>query len=85
MVNVAVPAQAPAFGVNVYVVVAVLFSAGDHVPLILLSEVNGRGESTSPEHIGAMALNAGVTVAPMEPTLMVAVPIQFFVSRTVTV
>ena len=38
-VIVVVVAQRPAVGVNVYVVVAVLLIAGDHVPVIPLSEV----------------------------------------------
>ena len=38
-------------GVNVYVVVAVLFKAGDHVPEILFVEVVGRGDSVLPEQI----------------------------------
>jgi hypothetical protein len=40
-VIVAVVAHRPAVGVNVYVVVAVLFKVGDHVPVILLLEVVG--------------------------------------------
>ena len=42
-------------------VVAVLFNAGDQVPVIgvaLLEEV-GRAESTAPEQIGATAANVG--------------------------
>ena len=42
--------------------VAVLFNAGDHVPVILLSEVVGRAANTPPEHIAATGLNVGVTV-----------------------
>ena len=38
-------------GVNVYVVVAVLFSAGNHVPVILLFEVVGNGDKVVPEQI----------------------------------
>ena len=40
-------------GVNVYVVVAVLFNAGDHVPVMLLFDVVGRATNVPPEHIGA--------------------------------
>jgi hypothetical protein len=40
-VIVAVVAHAPVAGVKVYVVVVVLFTAGDHVPVILLLEVSG--------------------------------------------
>ena len=59
IVNVAEVAHCPAVGVNVYVVVEVLFKAGDHVPLIPLVEVVGRGFNTSPEQIGATGLNVG--------------------------
>ena len=42
-------------------VVAVLFSAGAHVPVMPLLDVVGKAESVAPEHIGATALNVGVT------------------------
>ena len=45
---------------NVYVVVAVLFKAGAHVPVMPLSDVVGRAERVPPEQIGATALNVGV-------------------------
>ena len=61
MVLVAVVAHCPAVGVKVYVVVAVLFSAGDHVPVMPLVDVVGRAANVVPEHIGATAANAGVT------------------------
>ena len=41
-------------------VVAVLFNAGAHVPLMPLVEVVGSGASVAPEHIGATAVNVGV-------------------------
>ena len=41
---------------------AVLFSAGAHVPVIPLLEVVGNGVSVAPEHIGATAVNVGVTL-----------------------
>ena len=44
-----------------YVVVAVLLSAGDQVPVILLFEVVGNGANVAPEQIGATAVNVGVT------------------------
>jgi hypothetical protein len=50
----------PAVGVNVYVVVAVLLSAGVHVPVIPLFDVVGNAASVAPEHIGATAVNVGV-------------------------
>jgi hypothetical protein len=60
IVIVAVFAQIPAFGVNVYVVVAVLFIAGDQVPAIPFNEVVGRLERVAPAQIGATELNVGV-------------------------
>ena len=60
MVSVVVVAHCPAVGVNVYVVVAVLFRAGDHVPVIPSLEVVGNAFNVAPEHIGATALNVGV-------------------------
>jgi hypothetical protein len=56
---VVVVAQVPAVGVNVYDVVAVLFNAGDHVPVILLLEVVGR-VNDPPLQIGATCVNVGV-------------------------
>ena len=56
----AVLAHCPAFGVNVYSVVVVLFSAGDQVPLMLLIDCEGSAASASPEQIGATAVNVGV-------------------------
>ena len=38
-----------------------LFKAGDHVPVIELRDVVGKADNTPPEHIGATALNVGVT------------------------
>ena len=52
MVMVAVVAQSPVVGVKVYVVVAVLFIAGDQVPVIPLFEVVGNAATVAPEHIG---------------------------------
>jgi Flp pilus assembly pilin Flp len=59
MVNVAVVAHCPAVGVNVYVVVAVLFSAGDQVPVMPSLDVRGNAASVAPEQIGATAVNVG--------------------------
>jgi hypothetical protein len=61
MVKVVVVAHCPAVGVNVYVVVAVLSSAGAHVPVMPLLDVVGSGGKVAPEQIGAIALNVGVT------------------------
>jgi hypothetical protein len=41
-------------------VVAVLFSAGAHVPVIPLVEVVGNGADAASEQIGATAVNVGV-------------------------
>ena len=41
--------------------VCVLFKAGAQVPLIPLLEVVGRALNVSPEQIGLIALNVGVT------------------------
>jgi hypothetical protein len=50
---VVVVAQAPVAGVKVYVVVAVLFTAGDQVPLIPFNEAVG-SEIVPPLQIGAI-------------------------------
>lgn len=71
MVNVVVVAHCPAVGVKVYVVVAVLFIAGDQVPVILLFEVVGKAAKVSPMQIGATAVNVGV--AGVEFTFIVIV------------
>ena len=42
--------------------VAVLFKAGDQVPVIPLVEVVGNGASVAPEHIVATGLKVGVTL-----------------------
>ena len=41
--------------------VAVLFKAGDQVPVILLSDVVGNAVNTPPEQIAATGLKVGVT------------------------
>jgi hypothetical protein len=61
MVIVAEVAHCPAVGVKVYVVVAVLFSAGAQVPVIPLLEVVGRAESVAPEQMAATGVKVGVT------------------------
>jgi hypothetical protein len=68
---VVVVAQAPVAGVKVYVVVAVLFTAGDHVPLIAFNDVVG-SEIVPPLQIGATCVNVGVTGG---PTLTVIVAV----------
>ena len=44
-----------------YVVVVVLFSAGDQVPVIPLVDVVGKAAKAVPEQIGATAVKVGVT------------------------
>ena len=61
IVNVAVVAHCPAVGVNVYVVVAVLFNAGDQVPVIPFVEVVGKAAKVAPVQIGFTVANVGVT------------------------
>ena len=61
MVKVVVVAHCPALGVKVYVVVAVLLSAGDHVPEMPLFDVVGNAAKVAPEQIGATAVKVGVT------------------------
>ena len=61
IVKVVVVAHCPAVGVNVYVVVAVLLSAGAQDPVIPLLELAGNGDKVAPEQIGATAVNVGVT------------------------
>jgi hypothetical protein len=60
IVIVAAVAHNPAVGVNVYVVVAVLFNAGDQVPEKPFNEVVGNAANVAPEHIGATCVNEGV-------------------------
>ena len=48
IVRVVVVAHCPAVGVNVYVVVAWLFKAGDQVPEMLFSDVVGRTLKVAP-------------------------------------
>ena len=55
-----VVAHKPAVGVKVYKVVAVLFIAGDHVPVIPLIEVVGKADNAAPVQIGATAAKVGV-------------------------
>ena len=68
MVIVAVVAHRPSVGVKVYSVVAVLFIAGDQVPVTLLLEVVGKADKLAPEQMAATAVKVGVT---FEFTVMV--------------
>ena len=75
-VSEAVVAHPVPDGVNVYVVVAVLFTSGVHVPAIELLEVAGKVK-VFPLQIGAMGLNVGVvdaTPVPLAATVMAGAP-----------
>ena len=61
IVIVATEAHCPAFGVNVYNVVVMLFNAGDQVPVIPLVDVAGKSTKVPPMLIGDTCVNAGVT------------------------
>jgi hypothetical protein len=58
---VVVTAHCPADGVNVYVVVAVVFTAGDQVPVIPSIDVVGKIK-LAPSQIAAIGLKVGVTI-----------------------
>ena len=61
IVSVVGKTHTPDVGVKVYVVVLVLFNAGDQVPVYPLLEVVGKADKGAPEQIGATAVNVGVT------------------------
>ena len=65
-VSEAVVAHPAPVGVNVYVVVAVLLTAGNHVPAIELLDVAGK-VNAFPLQIGAIGLNVGVVDAKPVP------------------
>ena len=60
IVMVAVVAHNPEVGVKVYVVVAVLYKAGDHVPVIPLVEVVGNADKLDPEQMELTCVKVGV-------------------------
>ena len=62
ILKVVVVAHCPALGVKVYVVVVVLFKAGDQVPVIPFVEVVGKVLKVAPLQIGLTAVNVGVTL-----------------------
>jgi hypothetical protein len=72
-------------GVNVYVVVAVLFKAGDQLPAILLFEVVGNALKVPPEQIAATWVNVGVVNGFTVTEVAVEVAEQLFVFVTTTV
>ena len=59
-VNVAIVAHKPAVGVKVYVPVAVLLTAGDHVPVTPFVEVVGSTGAADPLQIDGTAVKVGV-------------------------
>ena len=65
--------------------VAVLFNAGDQVPVMPFSDVVGNVDKVAPEQIAATGLNVGVTVAPITVTIILNVEVQPRVSFTVIV
>ena len=71
-VMVDVEAHCPVFGVKVYVVVAVLLTAGLHVPLIPLVEFVGN-VNDPPAQIAGIWLNAGIVELLFTVTVIVAV------------
>ena len=85
MVIVAVVAHCPVDGVKVYGVVAVLFNAGDHVPVKPLLEVVGRGAKVPPEQMGATCVNVGTVLPPPGVNTTLAVAVQPPASTAVNV
>jgi hypothetical protein len=74
MVRVTVVAHCPALGVKVYVVVAVLFTAGAQVPVIPFVEVVGKAAKGSPEQMAATGLNVGVIIGFIVTEVVAVVP-----------
>lgn len=72
IVRVVVLAHCAAFGVKVYVVVAVLLMAGDQIPVIPFVEVVGKGAIAVPVQTGGTALKVGVAIG---LTLIVRLPL----------
>ena len=65
--------------------VAVLFNAGDHVPVIGVALVDdvGNGDNVAPEQIGATGLNVGVITAVIVTEVVAVTPGQPPVAATV--
>ena len=57
-----VDAHWPVFGVKVYVVVAVLFNAGDQLPVMPFVEIVGNAVNGAPEQIAETAAKVGVLI-----------------------
>ena len=72
-------------GVKVYVVVAVLFNAGDHVPAILLVDVVGNALKVAPEQIAGTCVKVGAVNGFMVTVVTVEVAEQLLLFVTTTV
>ncbi len=72
-------------GVKVYVVVAVLFNAGDQLPAILLVDVVGNALNVAPVQIAGTCVNVGVVKGFTVTVVAVEVAEQLFVFVTTTV
>ena len=83
MVIVACDAHKPGVGVNVYVVVAKLFNAGDQVPVMALFEVVGNAAKLTPIQIALTWLKVGVTIG-FTVTLVAAEVVEHPPFETVT-
>ena len=83
IVKVVVVAHSPAVGVNVYVVVAVLFKAGVHEPVMPLSDVVGSAVNTAPEQIAATGLNVGMITTAIVTDVVAVTPGQPPLAATV--
>jgi hypothetical protein len=64
-------------------VVVVLFNAGDHMPVILLSDVVGNGISVVPEQIAATGSNVGVIIGLIVTDVVAVTPGQPPLAATV--
>jgi hypothetical protein len=62
IVTAVVETHCPSVGVNVQVVVAKLFKAGDHVPVIPLLEVVGKADNIAPKQMGATCVKVAVNI-----------------------
>jgi hypothetical protein len=71
---VVVLAHCPDDGVKVYVVVAVVFKAGDQIPVMLLLEVVGKADNTPPAQIGLTVLKTGVIEVAIVTVLLLVHP-----------
>jgi hypothetical protein len=74
-----------AVGVNVYVVVVVLFNAGDQLPAMLLLDVVGNAFKAPPVQIAGVCVNVGVVNGFTVTEVVVEVAEQLFVFVTTTV